>query len=270
MKVALSLTQPQLLRQQLAAAFTQLPTVQLAWQLGQRADTPGTAFFIGYQAAMRCLDKQLPPDCWAAFCISERGVRDPRQMHTTFNTDSGLLQGQKSHVMLAGQGLDRLCVVARPAEAGENLLALWLDATQVSVLPANPQPFLPDLPHVPVSFATRLPATALFSHDAHRHCNKPFRYWEDVHLALALAGWLQQQVVVNELQVAEVQERFERQPGYYDLVALDAVEALLAHLAQAAVGLPAEAAAQWQRDTVLLQFTAPVRSKIRQRLLQPE
>src|SRR5690606_10081740 len=157
----------------------------------------------------------------------------------------------------AGQGQDRLCLVARPAEADENLLALWLYATQVSVLPANPQPFLPDLPHAPVRFATRRPATPLVGHDAHAAGDTPFRYWEDVHLALALAGWLQQQVVVNELQVAEVQEQFERQPGYYDLSALDAVEALLAHLAQAAVGLPAEAAAQWQRDTVLLQFTAP-------------
>lgn len=266
--VALSLIQPAQLRQQLAAAFTELPTVQLAWQLGQQADTPGTAFFIGYQAAMRCLDKQLPPDCWAAFAISERGVRDPRQMHTTFNTDSGRLQGQKSHVMLAGQGLDRVCIVARPAAAGENLLALWLDASQLTMLPANPQPFLPDLPHVPVSFDTRLPASALFSTDAHRHCNKPFRYWEDVHLTLALAGWLQSQVAVDVALVDAVQQAFARQPGYYDLAALDAVEALMAHLAQVAVGLSPAAAAQWQRDTVLLQFTAPLRAKIRQRLQQ--
>src|SRR5690606_42155404 len=114
----LSLSQPQLLRQQLAAAFTQLPTVQLAWQLGQQADTPGTAFFIGYQAAMRCLDKQLPSDCWAAFCISERGVRDPRQMHTVINTDSGLRQGQKSHVVLPVQVLNWLCGGVWPAAAG--------------------------------------------------------------------------------------------------------------------------------------------------------
>ena len=61
---------------------------------------------------------------------------------------------------------------------------------------------------------------------------------------------------------------FARQPGYYDLAALDAVEALMAHLAQVAVGLSPAAAAQWQRDTVLLQFTAPLRAKIRQRLQQ--
>lgn len=270
--LTLSLSQPASLRQQLATALAQRPTAQLAWQLGQQADTPGTAFFIGYQAAMRCLDKQLPPDCWAAFCISERGVRDPRQMHTTFNTDSGRLQGQKSHVMLAGQGLDRVCIVARPAEAGENLLALWLDATQMQVQPGKPQPFLPDLPHYPVGFDTQLPPGALFSSDAHRQCNKPFRYWEDVHLVLALAGWLLQRIKAAEQseKIAEQAEtligQFEQTPGYYDLATLDTLEHLLQYLQQVALSLPAEAASLWQRDTALLQFTAPLRAKIRQRL----
>src|SRR5690606_26242148 len=78
----LSLAQWQPLRAALATSLQSLSTPQLCWQLGQQCESPGTAFFVGYQAAMRCLDPALPATMVAAFCISERGVRNPWQMHS--------------------------------------------------------------------------------------------------------------------------------------------------------------------------------------------
>ena len=259
----LCLTDPRSLRDALAAAFPALPSTEVCWQLGRQAATPGTAFFIGYQAAMRCLDPELPHSSWAAFCISERGVRDPRLMQTQFDDQAQRLVGHKSYAMFAGRGLDYLYIVAR---SGEDLVALKLAAEQVTVLPGSVQSFLPDVPHGSISFDLVVPQDAIVCRDAHRRLNKPFRYWEDVHVALALAGWLSRFASVNEQAVHQLMTAFHLNARVYDLHALDAVESLLAELQRAASDLPEPEKTFWQRDAVFLRLTQPVRDAIRGKL----
>ncbi|MDK2777055.1 MAG: hypothetical protein KYX62_05285 [Pseudomonadota bacterium] len=260
---------PDVLRSALADLLTQQPSHQAARLAGQQADTPGTAFFCGYQAAMRCLVPALPADLWAAFCISERGLRSLSAMQTHYL--DGHLYGGKSHVMLAGQGLDRLYVVALDEQ--QRLVCVQVDATASGLraeAPGKAQSFLPEVPHFPVTF-DGVAVSALISTDAHRQLNRPFRYWEDVHVALAMAGWMNARTEAAALAAAadELAAAYASQPGGYGLPALDRLESLLQRLDQAAAGLTAEDNKHWQRDRMLLVLGQPLRQRIRAGLSAP-
>lgn len=276
------------LRRELAASFRTLSSVETAWQLGGRSDTPGTAFFCGYQAAMRQLDPALAADVWAAFCISEAGLRSLRQMQTRFDVQTSCLSGEKSHVMLTGNGLDCLYVVAA---CDDDLLCVQVaaNAPGVEVLSApRVQPFLPDVPHTPVRFNTVNITSDYRCDQAHQRLNKPFRYWEDVHVALAFSGWLlanqsaeyatfepslngdnHDGAVMQALMGAadHLAQCFYTQPQRYSLVALDALEALLVCQDAMLPRLTADARTVWQRDRILLQLAVPLRAKIRTSLM---
>ena len=263
--------QPQVLRQQLAAAFVQYSTPELSWRLGQLADTPSTAFFIGYQAAMRCIDSSLKNDAWAAFAVSERGIKNPYESRTTYYPDTGELIGEKSHVMLANNGLDTVYVLAKLAStAPVKLVLVAIDASALEVYPAKEQPLMQDVHHHAVCFSTQVTPDALLIHDAHNTINKPFRCWEDVHIGLALAGWLYRQLEQESEQLIQCVEQlihaFQECQGGYTLVLLDAVEQLI-HIAQKeSSGLTGERSKLWKRDSMLLVFSQRIRNKIREKL----
>lgn len=261
------------LRRELANSFCTLTSIEVAWQYGQRAATPGTAFFCGYQAAMRQLDPQLAADAWAAFCISEAGLRSLRQMQTRFDAQTSCLNGEKSHVMLANRGLDLLYVVAA---CDDDLLCVQVaaDATGIEVLAARKeQPFLADVPHTPVRFTNVNITSAYRCHDAHRQLNKPFRYWEDVHVALAFSGWLLanthsggegEQLLAAAGHLADI---FSASPQHYSLAALDALEEVLTCQEVLQPQLPDDLRPLWLRDRMLLQLATPLRVRIRASLL---
>ena len=259
---------PAALRTVLAQWLIELDSMNAAHTAGLHSGTPGTAFFCGYQAAMRCLDPALPADIWAAFCISESGMKSLRDMTTCYSPQEGI-SGRKSHVMLAGKGLDTLYVVARSQvqEQTELLcLKVSMQAPGVNCLEAvKPQPFMPDVPHVPVSLSSVV-ADRLVSSDAHNELNRPFRYWEDMHIAVALAGWMSAKLGGNGVldeQAMCLRDAFQQQSREYHLAALDAYEALITQMEMASVGLTGEAASQWQRDRMLLLMAAPLCNKIR-------
>lgn len=267
--------QPQVLRTELAAAFSLNSGVDLSWQLGQLSDTLSTAFFIGYQAAMRCLDPNLPTHEWAAFAVSEKGVRNPFASQTIYDSATGLLEGSKSHVMLVSSGLDTAYVLAKKAGSiPVELVVLQVKASDLRAGPANPQPFLLEVPHCSVGFSTTLPKTALFCEDAHQQANKPFRYWEDVHTTLSLAGWLQAHLPTTsealEQAVAELAQAFKKAPAAYSLTTLTLVEQLIESAQLEASKLAHEPKKLWLRDTQLLRFSQAIRNKIRQSLLKSE
>ncbi len=260
---------PDVLRSALAELLTLHSSHEAARLAGQRADTPGTAFFCGYQAAMRCLEPSLPADLWAAFCISERGLRSLSAMQTHYR--DGHLHGSKSHVMLAGQGLDRLYVVALDEQ--QRLVCVQVDAAASGLraeAPGKAQPFLPEVPHFPVIFDDVV-VTALISSDAHRQLNRPFRYWEDVHVALAMAGWMSIRTEAPALVAAAVDlaAAYVSQPGGYSLQSLGLLESLLRVLDHAAATLPVADNKRWQRDRMLLVLGQPLRQRIRAALSAP-
>lgn len=261
---------PDVVRRHLGLLLSEGDTLNAAWQGGCLSATPGTAFFFGYQAAMRCVDSALPPDTIAAFCISEKGVRSLRDMTTVFAPP--LLNGAKSHAMLAGIGLDRCYVVAHQ---DDDLVCAVVDMTAagINVQPSGkPQPFMPDLPHLPLRFENA--EATLFCPDANNRLNKPFRYWEDVHGLLALTGWLASLLPADDadalrLQASELAGQFRRAADAYSLITVDAVQQLLEKADAAAQLLPAEQQALWQRDRMLMVFTQPLRVRIREKLSAP-
>ena len=269
----LSLKHKAELRAALAWALAEQPdTALLCWQQGQQVDNLSTAFFVGYQAAMRCLDPVLPAFHWAALAISEKGIKSPFQCLTSFDAQSGALVGAKSHIMLADDGLDSLYVLAHLAQIEPvQLVLVQLPASAVQIEHRPAQPFLLDVPHYAVSFNALVQPEALYCVDAHQRANKPFRYWEDVHVVLAMAGWLQSQLFTVNHELTEQAQRliaaFREEPRHYHLAALDEFENMLALLARLVSQLSDEQQQQWQQDTLLLKMTAPLRQQIRAKLL---
>ncbi|WP_430460107.1 hypothetical protein ACQUQU_12910 [Thalassolituus sp. LLYu03] len=242
-----------------------------AWLGGELSLTPGTAFFFGYQCAMRCVDPALRPDQWAAFCVSEKGVKSLRDMSTVYAAESGL-SGVKSHAMLAGRGLDTCYVIARAADDPGQLVCVVAtpDSSGVQIHDSGkPQPFMTDLPHLALSFADT-PAR-FFCADANERLNKPFRCWEDVHGVLALAAWVAswlpaEQALPMRQQADVLAKAFAVDTSGYRLPVLNAVEALFALTDELSASLPTEQKALWQRDRMLMVFTQALRAKIREKL----
>lgn len=263
--------QPQVLRSELAAALSVFPSVELCWALGKQADTPSTAFFIGYQAALRCLDPSLPPQEWSAFLVSEQGVRNPYASHSTYDPATGRLQGEKSHAMLVGEGLDSAYVLAKKQDSAPvELVLLKIEAASLQAGPLKAQPFLKDVAHYPVRFSVVLSSAALVSEEAHQEANKPFRYWEDVHVTLSLAGWLQAQLKTGnkelERAATDLMAAFKQSPSAYTLTTLAWVEELVGKAQAASEHLPPEAKKAWQQDSQLLTLSQAIRHKVRQSL----
>lgn len=267
----LSFAQPAMLRAELSFGLQQLSTIELSWQLGQRSATPSVAFFIGYQAAMRCLNPKLATDAWAALLVSERGIKSPFAIKTNINLATLRLEGKKSYAMLAGAGLNKAYVMAKVLNSDPTELVLCeVPVAYLQSLPADVQPFMQDIPHHEVHFSVVLSKTAIFATDAHSTINKPFRYWEDVHVLLALAGWMQSQFDVpnNEIaqSVAQLQQCFLASREYYSLSALDAIEGLWQVLQQVGEELKQEAKAQWQQDAKLFFMLQMLWPKVRAKL----
>lgn len=268
----LSLHEPEYLRAELGRGLQNYSTNELSWRLGQQAATPSVAFFIGYQAAMRCLNPRLAPTQWAAFLVSEAGVKSPWQMHSYFDLQSGQLHGQKSYAMLVQEGLDCVYIMARQQDTEPTeLLLVEVAASKLQVQARQSAAFMAEVPHYAVQFSCVLPKSAVLLTQAHQQANKPFRYWEDVHVLLALAGWMKANLAQpSEALVQAVQglqSVFRSAPHTYSLVSLSAVEALFSALQMAAAQLPQEQAQQWQKDSQLLMMLQLVWKKIRQRLI---
>ena len=112
--------------------------------------------------------------------------------------------------------------------------------------------------------------------DGHRNANKPFRYWEDIHVLLAMLSWMIRERVSDGASVAELSqlftlmsqiiECFDAQPSYYSpevFTLLDQAQVLLDDAAQM---LPTQRLAMWQKDRALLQMGQKIRQLIQAKL----
>src|SRR5690554_7344840 len=116
-----------------------------------------------------------------------------------------------------------------------------------------------DVHHHAVCFSTQVTPDALLIHDAHNAINKPFRCWEDVHIGLALAGWLYHQLEQKSEQLKhdaeQLIEAFQANQSGYNLVLLNAVEQLIKTAQKESAGLSGESSKLWRRDSMLLIFS---------------
>lgn len=266
-------------RNQLKSGLQQHTTMYNSLYIGAQAATPGMAFLTGYQNAIRCLDPECPVDELAAFCISEKGVKKPWEMLTRITPCEGsyYLDGQKGYVMLMPDELDRMYVVAKSNDGQLCCLYLLAESSGISVTEALVAPFVEDIPHAGVRFdQVLIPAMQLLDIDGHHQANKPFRYWEDMHVTVAMLAWMLRQLIDNGESITNLAEavqllcqlieNFEEQPDYYSLDSFPLLDEGLSLMEKYAQYLPKDAEKLWMKDRVLFQMGQKIRQKVQAKI----
>ena len=166
---------------------------------GFDADRVAWAFAAGYQAALRALLPDLPPDVVAAFCVTEESGNRPRDIQTRFTpaTDGTVsISGAKRWTTLGPDSSVLLVVGALPPAEGASRAQLKVarvpvGAPGLQLLPMPETRFVPEVPHARVQLdAVRVDATALLPGDGYERYVKPFRSIEDAHVTLAVLAYL--------------------------------------------------------------------------------
>ncbi len=268
-------------RQQMTASFQYSSPQQSAFFLGAQSATPGMAFLAGYQAAIRCLDPRCQFDQFAAFCVSEKGIKKPWDMASQLDQSESAwqLNGRKGFVMLVPDTIDQLYVVAKCSDGSLSCVQLAADSDGITIGEPLYAPFVKDIPHAGIHFDNVvIQDDQILTTEAHQQANKPFRYWEDVHVTIAMAGWMLRQLTeMAEFEaskalllekICQLIEKFEEQPDYYSVAALDVVNECHELLEMQSKSLGAEALKLWQVDRLLLQMGLKIRHQIRLKLLK--
>lgn len=274
-------------RRQLIFGFQQYSSSLNSVFLGGQSATPGMAFLSGYQNAIRCLDPACPDNILAAFCVSEKGVKKPWDMLTRLsltsensnaNSKSYQLSGQKGYVMLLPDDLDRLYVIAK--NEAEQLRCVYLssNAEGVSITEPLKAPFIKDIPHSGVGFSNvSISELQLMDIDGHQEANKPFRYWEDVHVTLAMMAWMLRGILDIKdhsntetlcLYMKQLVVLFDKHPEYYSLESFSILDDCQNALEHSSKMLPENLKIQWQTDRPLLQMGQKIRQLVKSKMLK--
>ncbi len=281
-----ALQQPQLqysdiqsFRHRLATGLNCYSTALNALFIGAQAATPGMAFLAGYQNAVRCLDANCPNDELAAFCVSEKGVKKPWDMASRISAskDSYRLSGQKGYVMLLPGELDRMYVIAKNEDDQLACLYLPVMSSGVSVTDPLKAPFVEDIPHTGVSFdSVHIPSEQLLKIDGHYQANKPFRYWEDIHVGLSLMAWMLREQVENGKKLTELEdlvrlicqlvENFEKYPDYYSADSFSLLDESHELMEKHSQNLSEVAQKMWKKDRLIVQMGQKIRHLVHAKL----
>ncbi|MBV6822601.1 acyl-CoA dehydrogenase family protein [Pseudomonas sp. PD9R] len=236
--------------------------------------TPGLAFLVGYQAALRMLWPSAPLSLGALCATEQRSLR-PADMQTRL---SGLrLSGRKDFVT-AGDAADWLLVAARSEEPGGeprlSLAVVYPDEPGVRVEKLPAIPLMPDISHGRLFLDNAL--CELLAGDGWDAYVKPFRTLEDIYVLSAMTAWLygvgQDSDWSQSLQLrllallagcAEVSRQAPSNPaGHVLLGGLFAqFEGLKAEIHDALVEGPPLWAEMWQRDQAVMDLAAGARGK---------
>lgn len=247
---------------------------ELAVAGGRRMATPGLAFLVGYQAALRMLWPSAPPSLGALCATEQRSLR-PADMQTRL-TDLRL-NGQKDFVT-AGDAADWLLVAARSEEPGESprlsLAVVYPGEPGVRVERLPALPLMPDISHGRLSLDGAL--CELLAGDGWDAYVKPFRTLEDIYVLSAMTAWLygvgqdcgwSQALQLRLLALLAGCAEASRQPpssppGHVLLGGLFAqFDALKIEVDQAMANGSPDWAAMWQRDQVVMQLASGARAK---------
>lgn len=155
---------------------------------GQSVATPGLAFLVGYQAALRALWPSAPQGL-GAICATERQSLRPADLHTRI--DGLRLNGQKDFVT-AGEVADWLLVAARCDAEGEparlTLTIVYPGEPGVRLHPLAQLPMMPEIGHSRLELNNAL--CERLAGDGWDAYVKPFRSLEDLYVLAASVAWL--------------------------------------------------------------------------------
>jgi len=161
---------------------------ELAVAGARKMATPGLAFLVGYQAALRALWPSAPPSL-GALCATERRSLRPADMQTRL-VDLRLT-GRKDFVT-AGDAAEWLLIAARceaPDEKPRLSLAVVYAGEPGVVLEALPPiALMPDVSHGRVVLDGA--PCELLAGDGWDAYVKPFRTLEDLYVLSAMTAWL--------------------------------------------------------------------------------
>ena len=247
---------------------------ELAVAGGRRMATPGLAFLVGYQAALRMLWPSAPPSLGALCATEQRSLR-PADMQTRLSDLR--LSGRKDFVT-AGDAADWLLVAARSEEPGEkprlSLAVVYPGEPGVRVEKLPALPLMPDISHGRLHLDGAL--CELLAGDGWDAYVKPFRSLEDVYVLSAMTAWLygvgqdsgwSQPLLLRLLALVAGCAEASRQPpnnpaGHVLLGGLFAqFDALKSEIDQALAEGNPEWAQMWQRDQSVMQLAAGARAK---------
>jgi hypothetical protein len=182
------------------AAFAR--SIERAVAGGFLADRLGYAFISGYREALRVLVGDGATKEPAALCATEEGGAHPRAIMARLNPAAepqGVweLSGRKNFVTLGNLArvLFVVAVDGTDAEGRNRLVLVYVpaDRSGVTVKPLPDLPFVPEIPHASVEFASvRIAAAERLPGDGYERYLKPFRTVEDCHVMAAYLGWLVQ------------------------------------------------------------------------------
>ncbi|BBH47877.1 acyl-CoA dehydrogenase [Pseudomonas sp. KU43P] len=161
---------------------------ELAVLGGRAMGTPGLAFLIGYQAALRVLWPSAPASL-GALCATERRSVRPADMNTRL--DGLRLTGNKDFVT-AGLDAEWLLVAARSEGPGEgprlNLAVVYPGEPGVTLEALPTLPLMPEVGHG--RLLLQQAGCELLAGDGWDAYVKPFRSLEDLYVLAALTAWL--------------------------------------------------------------------------------
>lgn len=260
-----------------ATLLQQVGTVtpfELAVAGGRCMATPGLAFLVGYQAALRMLWPSAPPSLGALCATEQRSLR-PADMQTRLSDLR--LSGRKDFVT-AGDAADWLLVAARSEQPGEtprlSLAVVYPGEPGVRVEKLPALPLMPDISHGRLHLDGAL--CELLAGDGWDAYVKPFRSLEDVYVLSAMTAWLygvgqdsgwSQPLLLRLLALLAGCAEASRQPpnnpaGHVLLGGLFAqFDALKNEIDQALAEGNPEWAQMWQRDQSVMQLAAGARAK---------
>jgi hypothetical protein len=260
-----------------AALLQQLGTVtpfELAVAGARLMGTPGLAFLVGYQAALRMLWPSAPLSLGALCATEQRSLR-VADMQTRLRDLR--LNGRKDFVT-AGDAADWLLVAARSEEPGEvprlSLAVVYPGEPGVRLEKLAPMPLMPDIGHGRLFLDNAL--CELLAGDGWDAYVKPFRTLEDIYVLSAMTAWLygvgqdcdwpqtlQLRLLALLAGCAEVSRQAPNNPaGHVLLGGLFAqFDGLKAEVNQALADGPPQWAAMWQRDQAVMELAAGARGK---------
>ncbi|QIH06692.1 MULTISPECIES: acyl-CoA dehydrogenase [unclassified Pseudomonas] len=161
---------------------------ELAVLGGRLMATPGLAFLVGYQAALRMLWPSAPPSL-GALCATERRSLRPADMQTRLQDLR--LHGRKDFVT-AGDAADWLLVAARSEAPGEQpglrLTVVYPGEPGVKVQTLPAIALMPEISHGCLLLDNA--ACELLAGDGWDAYVKPFRTLEDIYVLSAMGAWL--------------------------------------------------------------------------------
>ena len=247
---------------------------ELAVAGGRRMATPGLAFLVGYQAALRMLWPSAPLSLGALCATEQRSLR-PADMHTRL-TDLRL-SGAKDFVT-AGDAADWLLIAARSEEAGAtprlSLAVVYPGEPGVTVEKLPALPLMPDISHGRLHLDGAL--CELLAGDGWDAYVKPFRTLEDVYVLSAMTAWLygvgqdsdwpqtlQLRLLALLAGCAEMSRQAPNNPAGHVLLAglFAQFDALKTEIDQALSEGDPEWAQMWRRDQAVMQLASGARAK---------